>query len=456
MPTDLNIAPYFNDFSESKNYHQILFKPGTAVQSRELTEIQSILKNQIEKFGNHIFKQGSVVIPGNSNADIGVTYVTIETTQLDRLTIGRTVVGTVSGVRAVVRKVIPATNTDAITVYLSYTSGGLSSDGITPNGNILFEVNETLRLDDSLSFTATVLTTGVGSIAYINTGVYYVNGTFVSVAAQDVVIDKYGTSPNCHVLLKITEQIVSVDSDDSLLDPAYGSYNFAAPGADRLKISLELTALSYGSAITDDFVEIMRYKDGVLEEHSRYPRYNELEKSLARRTYDESGDYVVNGLRGKIREHYKESNNGGLSPSGDRNNYVVTVSPGKAYINGFEVEKLPLVHLIQPKARTADHTRKKSVSFRTDYGRYILITDAVGLISIKHKQTISFYSGTTLTPGDLIGTAKVLSIDSLDDAPLTIPIYKVWITDIQTSGSVMSLESVGSVFTAEFSASLVQ
>lgn len=104
MPTDLNIAPYFNDFSESKNYHQILFKPGTAVQSRELTEIQSILKNQIEKFGNHIFKQGSVVIPGNSNADIGVTYVTIETTQLDRLTIGRTVVGTVSGVRAVVRK----------------------------------------------------------------------------------------------------------------------------------------------------------------------------------------------------------------------------------------------------------------------------------------------------------------------------------------------------------------
>lgn len=456
MSTDLNIAPYFNDFTESKNYHHILFRPGTAVQARELTELQSILRNQIEKFGNHIFKQGSVVIPGNSNADLGVTYITIETEQVDYLSVGRIIVGTSSGIRAIIRKIVAATDTDNITVYVSYISGGLSSDGITPNGNILFQPNEELNLDDSLTFTATVIGTGVGSLAYINAGVYYVNGTFVSIESQDVVIDKYGVQPNCHVLLKIVEKIVSADDDSQLFDPAYGSYNFAAPGADRLKISLELTVLPYGSTITDNYIEIMRYKDGILEEHARYPKYNELEKSLARRTYDESGDYVVFGLRGKVREHYKEGNNGGLTPTGDRDNYCVTVSSGKCYINGFEVEKISSVNIIQSKARTSDHAKSKNVSFRADYGRYILITDAVGILSFKQKQLITFYSGTVSTPGDAIATARVFSIDVLDDAPLTTPIYKIWITDISATGSLVNLESAGSIFTSSFSASLVQ
>lgn len=63
MPINTNINPYYDDFDESKNYHQILFKPGFAVQARELTQLQTIIQDQIQKFGNHIFKHGSVVIP---------------------------------------------------------------------------------------------------------------------------------------------------------------------------------------------------------------------------------------------------------------------------------------------------------------------------------------------------------------------------------------------------------
>ena len=66
--TNLNVSPYFDDFNENKNYHKVLFKPGFPVQARELTTLQSILQNQIEKFGQHFFKEGSMVIPG------GVTY----------------------------------------------------------------------------------------------------------------------------------------------------------------------------------------------------------------------------------------------------------------------------------------------------------------------------------------------------------------------------------------------
>ena len=60
--TNLNVAPYFDDFDPSKDYYKVLFKPGYPVQARELTSLQSILQNQVEKFGQHFFKEGAKVI----------------------------------------------------------------------------------------------------------------------------------------------------------------------------------------------------------------------------------------------------------------------------------------------------------------------------------------------------------------------------------------------------------
>ena len=65
--TNLNVAPYFDDFEASNDFHKVLFKPGYPVQARELTTLQSILQNQIEKFGQHFFKDGAKVIPGNTS-----------------------------------------------------------------------------------------------------------------------------------------------------------------------------------------------------------------------------------------------------------------------------------------------------------------------------------------------------------------------------------------------------
>ena len=62
--TDLNVAPYYDDFDQDDLFHRILFRPGYAVQARELTQLQSILQNQIERHGNHMFQEGAVVIPG--------------------------------------------------------------------------------------------------------------------------------------------------------------------------------------------------------------------------------------------------------------------------------------------------------------------------------------------------------------------------------------------------------
>jgi hypothetical protein len=61
LETNLNTTPYWDDYNELKNFHRILFKPGVSVQTRELNQIQSILQNQIERFGDHVFKSGTIV-----------------------------------------------------------------------------------------------------------------------------------------------------------------------------------------------------------------------------------------------------------------------------------------------------------------------------------------------------------------------------------------------------------
>jgi len=78
--TNLNVSPYFDDYDSSKNFNKVLFKPGSPVQARELTTLQSILQGQMEKFGKHIFKEGSMVIPGVFKYDGQYTSVKLEST----------------------------------------------------------------------------------------------------------------------------------------------------------------------------------------------------------------------------------------------------------------------------------------------------------------------------------------------------------------------------------------
>jgi hypothetical protein len=70
-------APYYDDFEESKNFLKILFKPGYAVQARELTQVQSILQSQLSRFADHIFLDGSQVVGGNVNVT-PVNYARVE------------------------------------------------------------------------------------------------------------------------------------------------------------------------------------------------------------------------------------------------------------------------------------------------------------------------------------------------------------------------------------------
>ena len=68
--TDFNVSPYYDDFNESKDFHRVMYRPAFAVQARELTATQSLLQNQLEKMGDHLFKHGAMVIPGQISTDL--------------------------------------------------------------------------------------------------------------------------------------------------------------------------------------------------------------------------------------------------------------------------------------------------------------------------------------------------------------------------------------------------
>ena len=53
---DLNVSPYYDDFDEDKKYHKVLYRASRPIQARELTQAQSILQNQIERFVVGLFR----------------------------------------------------------------------------------------------------------------------------------------------------------------------------------------------------------------------------------------------------------------------------------------------------------------------------------------------------------------------------------------------------------------
>ena len=58
LTTDFNVTPYFDDFDEAKKFFKILYRPAYSVQARELSQMQSILQNQIEQLGDYNFSDG--------------------------------------------------------------------------------------------------------------------------------------------------------------------------------------------------------------------------------------------------------------------------------------------------------------------------------------------------------------------------------------------------------------
>ena len=172
--TDFNVAPYYDDFTEGKKFHRVMYRPAFAVQARELTTQQSIQQNQLEKLGDSIYRHGAMVIPGEATYDLN--YYAVKLTSFTGTLTNfkdNTLTGGTSGVVADVVNTVATDGTDPDTLFVKYSNSG------TDNVSATFTDGETLTSTASSGETAVVDTCVQGSAAHIKAGTYYVNGFFV-------------------------------------------------------------------------------------------------------------------------------------------------------------------------------------------------------------------------------------------------------------------------------------
>ena len=429
---NLNQAPYFDDYDVEKQFYRVMFKPGYAVQARELTQLQTTLQNQVEQFGDNIFKEGSVVKGCNFTdlddlqfvkmVDGGTfnpeTYISKTVTEsiagqdvlLDEV---YEIVGASSGLRANIVQASIGFATrppDLNTFYVNYTNTtstatqfiageqltinlykykvGTTTQVLTPTTGIT-----TINVADGISTPHVGKSFGIEAAP----GIIFQKGHFIFVAAQNIIVEKYSNVPNLKsVGFTVSETLVDSLQDASLYDNANGSKNENAPGADRLKLTPTLTVLATSLAKSNsDFFTLVRYENGNAITVRDVSQYNVLGEELARRTYEESGNYILDNFPLQTDDRVPEG--GGASKVN------VLVGTGVAYVKGYRVENSGERAFPIDQISGTEEVENQSVSF--DYGNYVDIVSFNGRIDLDNTEvTLQNQSSSNL------GTAIVTNI----------------------------------------------
>lgn len=400
-------SPYYDDFNEDKQFLKILFRPGHAVQARELTQIQSIVQNQISRFGKHVFKNGSMVLGGQTlyeNSE--VFYLRVKTTDINNATIdvdnflNKYIVDSATGnIRALVVAVQESTDSTDNTLIIKY----FSNDRFENLMNIRDEASE------YFATTVTSSSTGASSIISIGEGVFFYDDFFMKVLDQTIILDAYGTTPSYRIGLELVESIIDENSDSSLLDPALEASNYQAPGATRYKVELTLSKRSLTSVDDSAFIDLVRIESGIVKSRLVYPQYAMLEDTLARRTFDESGNYTVRPFTVTMSDD-KVSNNG----NGFANSYNLIVSPGKAYVKGYEFETISPTTIVSKRAQDSANVTNHNQTF--NYQNYIDVTNLSGPINFQDFTTLNVHC----VPASTIATTNTDTIMATDIGTIRI------------------------------------
>jgi hypothetical protein len=365
-------SPYYDDFEETKNFLKVLFKPGYAVQARELTQLQTILQSQVAKFADHIFQDGSQVFGGQIQI-VSTPYVRVEKTTYNTggTSTGNSSDSYIDGLTTNLLKVYSksgTTFTELATIKVSYSepagysaaddysiifynvisvapsvaSGTFTMDrdlyiGTSTSGPFLNVINPTLETTNPDQYT--VEYSGNAFLVTVNDGIFYIDGYFVTTTKQTISLFKkslddeseltvdsglsYPTfaqagvrlfnKPSHRIGYSINREIVTANDDPTLNDPARGFYNYTAPGADRYKISLELSSIEYKSGVvdidnyvTENFIQILRTTNGVVDYIKDQSSYAQILDLFAKRTQDESGSYTVKPFIAEVKNYLRK------------------------------------------------------------------------------------------------------------------------------------------------------
>ena len=613
LQTDLNVFPYYDDYDPAKNFYRVLFRPGVAVQARELNQLQTILQSQIEKFGDNIFKRGTIIEGCNISRHSVLPYIKIKDTETDGTQLSVTAfegmtVRNSANVTAHIMKTIAGFESrapDLNTLYVVYNSSGSDSNTSTfsagdtlevysplypifktrvnngsslisntdsvvvvsalavqnsTGGNtfpagafaagqtiqngvanlVIIEANttanaqslilkvrpyannladgtanttkwrfgpgETIRnaatgntanvvaligtgvagslVTDALGKVTSISVTGQGSGYYvpphitvmkqtssslsateiadldvsalnfmaaitvansalspigtgygvtIGEGTIYQKGFFSRVSQQLEVVSKYSnTGFNKSVGFFTEEDIIDSNEDISLLDNATGTFNYAAPGADRLKLTPDLRAIDKEAADANtEFLPIIEFADGRPYRQNQSTVYNVIGEEIAKRTHEESGNYVLDQFIVSLRDSATFSETSSV--------FKMNIDPGKAYINGYRVET---EHYRANVAKGVGIGTNNAAKLRLGYGSYVRVKELGGNFAfnlgaqIDLQDAVAGYvtssAGNAISAsGNKIGEARIRSV-TLESGQIgsADAIYRLYLFDI--------------------------
>lgn len=435
MPKNYNISPYYDDFDEDKNFIRMLFNPSKAVQARELTQLQTILTNQQSKFANHFFEDGSKILGAKIELDQKV--VTLSLNNFVGATDASDFVG------YYIRGVEIATNTatgasakvqleDSGKAHISYRGGE-------------FQIGDRIEIIDYNaeglpSYTAEVTAIGAAVHASMSEGLVYVSEAFVKLPDQtyvvdgDLVVDPV-SDVNLQIGFTLAEDEVDSNEDNTLFDPAQGSYNFNATGADRYRVQLTLSSFEETVIPIDGTffpkMWVQKKKDAeaysIIKEEAD-TAYSDILDLLAKRTYETNGDYTTDPFMSKVEDH-----------SSDNTKINILLDAGTAYVKGYRHETISTTTLELNKARDFLNNTE---SVWIDQSPYIKIEREamLGLPDATKLEKIDLYSVTAgWAATNILGTARVTGFI------FTGSEYRLYLTDYESvQGSFASVKGVKS------------
>ncbi len=426
-------STYKDDYKDSDNYHRILFNSGRALQARELTQMQTIIQEEIGRFGRNIFKDGAAVNPGGPSLNNDYEFVKLAANSLTNILnsslIGLEFTGS-NGAKARVLEVVDAVGSDPDTLYIQYTS---TKDGGTGASAVRFGESETLSSGSTTLTTASLTelnglpVSGRGSKINNASGDFFVRGHFVFVKAQGLILSKYTQNPSKVIGFKISEDIITSTDTDALFDNQGATPNQTSPGADRYRMQLTLTTRDEVAA-DENFVYYCDVFEGkIVDQVSGTDDYNKITEVLATRTKEESGNYIVKRFKSNVLDA--------------GTNQSITISPGVAYINGYRAvtNKPTTLTVLKPRTTTILDNDIAPVT----YGSYFVCDtfegkfgiDSFEVINLRDKAGYTHGSETTTT----LGTARVRSVEKEGSN------FKVYLFDIKMNATknIRDVKSIG-------------
>ncbi len=468
MALNLNASPYYDDFSDDKRFHKILFKPGVAVQARELTQLQSVLQDQFDKGFGFLLQEGAVVTGCAEHTqhidwikvnDTDAAAATIDNSSLANF-VGQEIQGSTTELKAKIIAVDTGTIAGAPnlkTLYIKYTTSSTTHDHFTASETLQVISQTAENWQQGKTFVVNSATGkwndnyyGTTSRITIDPGVIYARGSFIKTDKISTLVGRYNPLDNISVGFVVTETVSSSATDSTLLDPAQGSFNFNAPGADRLKYTVTLQSFTDAETKPENFYTYCQFKAGAIQRIDI--KDNPLAgvgQILANRTYDESGNYLVKGNTVSIREHLNDGTNGGVFTSGNggaSNALMVQIDPGTSYVGGYKREILSSKRL--PIMKPTMFVTKESQPISTSYGNYIDINKVDGYFDVDGGEKIDLYQtaqgGNASAQGTKVGEAKVRQLVYSSGTPGSdAAVYRLYIYDLQMmSGDFTAVKGV--------------